>query len=94
MSNHVLVHMSGVHCHSHKKHWLCLGDVMAITMKGIGKKLCPQFVHDFWGFKKVDEKFKEVFSNLVALGEKLELDMQEDAFMNSLLRNLRSLHEP
>ena len=42
----------------------------------------------------MDEKFKGVFSNLVALGEKLELDMQEDAFMNSLLRNLRSLHEP
>ena len=41
----------------------------------------------------MDEKSKEVFSNLVALGEKLELDMQEDAFMN-LLCNLRSVHEP
>ena len=25
-------------------------EVMAITMNGVWKKLCPQFVHDFRGF--------------------------------------------
>ena len=44
-------------------------EVMAITMTGVWKNLCPQFVHDFRGFEKVDEESKEVFSNLVTLSE-------------------------
>ena len=53
-------------------------------MNGVWKKLCPQFVHDFHGFKKVDEESKEVFSNLVTLSEKPELDLQEDDFIELL----------
>ena len=34
----------------------------------------------FMDLKKVYEEFKEVFSNLVTLSEKLELDLQEDYF--------------
>ena len=34
-----------------------------------------QFVHNFREFEKVDEASKEVFSNLVTLSEKLELDL-------------------
>ena len=44
-------------------------EVTAITMNGVWKNLCPQFVHDFRGFEKVDEESKEVFSNLVTLSE-------------------------
>ena len=53
-------------------------------MNGVWKKLCPQIVHDFHGFEKVDEESKEVFSNLVTLTEKLELDPQEDDFTELL----------
>ena len=45
-------------------------------MKGVLKKLC-------WRFEQVDES-KEVFSNLVTLLEKLELDLQEDGFIEPL----------
>ena len=37
-----------------------------------------QFVHDFCGSVKVNEKSKEVFSNLVTFSKKLELDLQEN----------------
>ena len=47
-----------------------------IPMKGVWKKLC-------WRFEKMDES-KEVFSNLVTLLEKLELDLQEDGFTEPL----------
>ena len=66
-------------------------EVTAITMNGVWKNLCLQFVHDFRGFKKVDEESKEVFSNIVTLSEKMELDLQEDDFIESLLCNTRSL---
>ncbi|XP_059984138.1 uncharacterized protein LOC132508194 [Lagenorhynchus albirostris] len=55
-------------------------EVMAVTMNGVLKNLCPQFVHNFHGFEKVDE----VFINLVTLSEKLELDLQEDDFIELL----------
>ena len=45
---------------------------------------CPQFVHDFYGFEKVDEKSKEAFSNVVTLSKKLELNLQEDDFIELL----------
>ena len=65
---------------------------MAVTMKGVWKKLCLQFVHDFCVFEKVDEESKEVFSNLVTLREKMELDLQEETTsLNSVLCNKRSL---
>ena len=54
-------------------------EVTAITMNGIWKNLCPQFLHDFHGFEKVDEESKEVFSNLVTLSKKT--DLQEDNFI-------------
>ena len=53
-------------------------------MKRVWKNLCPQFVHDFRGFEKVDEESKEVSSNSVTLSEKLELDLQEDDFTELL----------
>ena len=53
-------------------------------MNGVWKNLFPQFVHDFHGFEKVDEESREVFSNLVTLSEKLELDLQEDDFIELL----------
>ena len=58
-----------------KKTDLAWHEVTAITMNGVWKNLCPQFVHDFHGFEKVDEESKEVFSNSVTLSEKLELDL-------------------
>ncbi|KAJ8798073.1 hypothetical protein J1605_001564 [Eschrichtius robustus] len=44
----------------------------------------PQFVHDFHRFEKVYEDSKEVFSNLVTLIKKLELELQEDDFIELL----------
>ena len=55
-------------------------EVIAINLSGAWRNLCPQFVHYFCGFKKVNEEFKEVFSSLVILREKLELYWQEDDF--------------
>ena len=37
-------------------------EVTAVTMNGVCKKLCLQFVHDFHGFEKVDEESKEVLA--------------------------------
>ncbi|TEA29453.1 hypothetical protein DBR06_SOUSAS510002, partial [Sousa chinensis] len=59
-------------------------EVTAITMNGVWKNFCPQFVRDFCRFEKVDNESKEVFSNLVTLSEKLELDLQEDDFTELL----------
>lgn len=53
---------------------------MAITMTGVCKNLCPQLVHEFQRFARIDEESKEVFSSLVTPSEKLELDLQEDNF--------------
>lgn len=51
---------------------------------------CPQFVHDVGGFEKVIEESKGGFSNLVTLSKVLELDLQEDDFIELLLCNTRS----
>ena len=59
-------------------------EIMAVTMSGVWKNIFLQFVHDFPEFEKVDEESKEVFSNLVTLSEKLELDLQEDDFTELL----------
>lgn len=48
------------------------------------EELCLKLIHSFHGFEKMDEESKEVFSNVVTLGEALELDLQEDGF-NELL---------
>ena len=56
-------------------------EVTAVTMNGAWKNLCPQFVHNFRGFEKVNEGPKEIFSNLMTLSEKLELDLQEEDFI-------------
>ncbi|XP_021573038.1 tigger transposable element-derived protein 1 [Carlito syrichta] len=58
--------------------------VTAVTMNGVWKNLCPQFVHDARGFEKVDAESKEVFSDLVTLGEKLQLHLREDDFLELL----------
>ena len=55
-------------------------EVIAINLNGAWRNLCPQFVHDFCGFKKASEEFKQVFSDLVSLSEKLELYLQEGDF--------------
>ena len=52
-------------------------------MKGVLKKLC-------WRFEQVDES-KEVFSNLVTLLEKLELDLQVDNFTEFLAAQQKGL---
>ncbi|KAB0359488.1 hypothetical protein FD754_003644 [Muntiacus muntjak] len=49
-------------------------NILCITMNGVCKNLCPQFVHNCHGF----ENSKEVFSNLVMLSMKLKLDLKED----------------
>ena len=54
---------------------------MAVTMNGVCKNLFPQLVHDFHGYRKVDDESKAVFSNLVTLSKKLELDLKEDNFI-------------
>ncbi|TEA41092.1 hypothetical protein DBR06_SOUSAS29010005, partial [Sousa chinensis] len=54
-------------------------DITGFTLNVLWKNLCPQFVHDFRGFGKVDEESQEVFSNLVTLSKKMELDLQVDA---------------
>ena len=56
----------------------------AITILGIWKNLYLQFIHDFCGFEKMDEMSKEVFSNLVTLNDKLEIDLQQDNFTELL----------
>ena len=53
-------------------------------MNGVWKNLCLQFAHSLHGFEKMDEKSKNVFSNLVTLSEKLKLDLQEDNSMELL----------
>ena len=59
-------------------------EVKSITVTGVWKNISPQFAHDLQGFEKVHEEPKEVFSNLVTLSEKLELDLQEDSFIELL----------
>ena len=41
-------------------------------------------MHDFHGFEKADEESKEIFSNLGTFSEKLDLDLQEDDFIELL----------
>ena len=53
-------------------------------MNGVWKNFCPQFVHDFRGFEKVDKESEKVFNSLVTLSKKLELDLQEDDFIELL----------
>ena len=53
-------------------------------MNGVWKNLCLKLIHNFHGFEKMDEKSKEVTSNLVTLREKLELGLQEDNFTELL----------
>ncbi|TEA27189.1 hypothetical protein DBR06_SOUSAS36710008, partial [Sousa chinensis] len=67
-----------------KKNDFAWCEVMAVTMNGVWKNHCLQFVHKFCGFEKVDEESKEVFSNLITLSEKLGLDLQEDDFIELL----------
>lgn len=68
-------------------------EVTAVTMNGVWKNLFPQFIYDVRGFEKVGEEFKTVFSNLVTLSEKLELELQKDDSIEllALLCNMRSL---
>ena len=54
-----------------------------LSTTGFGKNFV-QFVYDFHGFEKVDEESKETFSNLVTLSKELELDLQEDDFIDLL----------
>ena len=60
-------------------------------MNRVWKNLCPPIVHDFHGLEKVDEESKEVFSNLVALSKKLELDLREDDFTELLAAQHKEL---
>ena len=73
------------HLQGHKNTDFAWRKVTAITMNGVWKNLCLQFVHDFLGFEKVDEEHKEIFSNSVTLSEKLELDLQQDGDRKSVV---------
>ena len=53
-------------------------------MNGVWKNNCPQFVHEFHRFEKVDEEFKQIFSNLVTINQKLELGLHKDNFTQLL----------
>ena len=59
-------------------------EVTAITMNGAWNNFCPQLIHNFHGFEKMDEESKEVFSNVVTLSKTLEIDLQEDSFTELL----------
>ena len=50
---------------------------------GFGKNFV-QFAYDFHRFEKVDEESTVSFSNLVTLSKELELDLQEDDFIDLL----------
>ena len=63
----------------------------AVTMNGVWKNNCPQFVHEFHGFEKVDEEFKQIFSNLVTINQKLELGLHEDNFTQLLTGHHKKL---
>ena len=49
------------------------------------------FPHNFHGFEKMSEESKEVFSNLMALSEKLELSLREDGFSELLAMQYKKL---
>ena len=66
-------------------------EVTAVTKNGIWENLCLQFVHNYRGFKKVDEESKEVFSNLMTFTEKLERGLQEDDFTEHLAVQYKKL---
>ena len=85
IGNILVTILEGLKClQTHKIHWLSLVWGYSHRYEWVWKDLCPQFVHDFGGFEKVDEESKEVFSNLVTLSNMLELDLQEDDFIELL----------
>ena len=51
---------------------------------GFGRTSAHSLFMIFCGFEKIDQKSEEVFSNVVTLSEKLELDLQEDDFIELL----------
>lgn len=59
---------------------------MAITMTGVCKNLCPQLVHEFHGFAKINKESEQSSKGLVTSSEKLELDLQEDSFTELLVQ--------
>ena len=71
------------HLQVHKKHWRCLAWGYGPHHEWGLEEPLPA-VHNFRGFEKVDQESKEVVSKLVTLSEKLELDLQEDDFMELL----------
>ena len=68
-------------------------EVMAITMTGVCKNLCPQLVHEFHGYAKIDKESEEVFSGLVTSSEKLELDLQQGSFTELLVQREELMNE-
>ncbi|CAI9155550.1 unnamed protein product [Rangifer tarandus platyrhynchus] len=59
-------------------------------MNGVWKNNCPQFVHDFRGFEKVDEEFRDL-QQLHDHQEKMELGLHEDNFIELLAGQHRKL---
>ena len=91
-----------INLQGHKIYWLCLVWGYGCHHEWDLKEHLPSFVlfcfvlfcfpHNFHGFEKMSEESKEVFSNLMALREKLELNLREDGFTELiLLCNMRSL---
>ncbi|EMP31440.1 Proteasome assembly chaperone 1 [Chelonia mydas] len=52
-------------------------EVTQVCLNAIWKKVCPQFVHSFKGFKK-DETYEEVADEIVKLAEQLQLEVDVD----------------
>lgn len=46
---------------------------------------CVLFIHNYHGFEKGDGESKEVFSSIVSLSKMLELDLQENDFIELLV---------
>jgi hypothetical protein len=51
-------------------------EVTQMCMNRVWKKICPEFIPDFQGFKK-DEMFEEVSEKIVKLAKQLELEVDE-----------------
>ena len=47
-------------------------EVKTTNMNGVWKKLCPQFLNDFYGFENT---VKHVIKNVVELSEEINLEM-------------------
>ena len=65
-------------------------EVTEVNLNSVWKALCPQFYNEFTGFDQ-SSVAKEIMNNLVELGNKLDLGVQEDDFQELLDSHDRDL---